>query len=139
MKKRICKYSSLSRGRFFASRLLCPWDSPGKNTRVGCHSLLQGIFPTQGSNLGLLHCRQILYHLSHQGSPKTSLKVLAGLHSFLEAPGENPSLFQFLSFERLFAFLGSRLLPPPSKPAASISLMILLSSHLTAAGKAPLL
>ena len=44
-------------------------DSPGKNTEVGCHALLQGIFPTQGSNLGLLHCRRILYHLSHQGSP----------------------------------------------------------------------
>ena len=48
---------------------LCPWDSPGKNTGVGCHALLQGIFPTQGSNPGLLHCRQILYHLSLQGSP----------------------------------------------------------------------
>ena len=34
---------------------------------MGCHSLLQGIFPTEGLNLGLLHCRQILYHLSHQG------------------------------------------------------------------------
>ena len=44
-------------------------DSPGKNTGVGCHALLQGIFPTQGLNLDLLHCRQILYHLSHQGSP----------------------------------------------------------------------
>ena len=43
-------------------------DSPGKNTGVGCHALLQGIFPTQGSNPGLPHCRQILYHLSHQGS-----------------------------------------------------------------------
>ena len=39
-----------------------------KNTGVGCHSLLQGIFPTQGSSPGLLHCRQILYHLSYQGS-----------------------------------------------------------------------
>ena len=48
-------------------RLLCPWDSPGKNTGVGGHSLLQGIFLTQGSNPGLLHCRQILDHLSHQG------------------------------------------------------------------------
>ena len=45
-------------------------DSPGKNTGVGCHALLQGIFPTQGSNLGLLHCRWILYHLGHQGNPK---------------------------------------------------------------------
>ena len=44
-------------------------DSPNKNTGVGCHALLQGIFPTQGSNLDLPHCRQILYHLSHQGSP----------------------------------------------------------------------
>ena len=43
-------------------------DSPGKNTGVGCHALLQGIFPTQGSNPGLPHYRQILYHLSHQGS-----------------------------------------------------------------------
>ena len=44
-------------------------DSPGKNTGVGCHALLQGVFPIQGSNPGLLHCRQILYHLSPQGSP----------------------------------------------------------------------
>ena len=51
------------------ARLLCPWDSPGKNTRVGCHSLLQGTFPTQGSNPGLPLCRWILYQLSHQGSP----------------------------------------------------------------------
>ena len=48
-----------------ATRILCPWNSPGKNTGVSSHSLLQGIFPTQGSNLGLLHCRQILYCLSH--------------------------------------------------------------------------
>ena len=45
-------------------------DSPGKNTGVGCHALLRGIFPTQGLNPGLPHCRWILYHLSHQGSPK---------------------------------------------------------------------
>ena len=45
-------------------------DSPGKNTEVGFHALLQGIFPNQGSNPGLLHCGQILYHLSHQGKPK---------------------------------------------------------------------
>ena len=48
------------------TRLLCPWNSPGKNTRMDSHSLLQGIFPAQGSNLGLLHCRQILYHLNYQ-------------------------------------------------------------------------
>ena len=44
-------------------------DSPGKNTGVGCHAFLQGIFPTQGLNIGLSHWRWILYHLSHQGSP----------------------------------------------------------------------
>ena len=46
-------------------------DSPGKNTGVGCHTLLQGIFPTLALNPGLLHCRQMLYHPSHQGSPYT--------------------------------------------------------------------
>ena len=48
------------------ARLLCPRGSPGQNTGVGCHALLQGIFPTQGSNPGLLHCRRILCRLSHQ-------------------------------------------------------------------------
>ena len=43
----------------------CSWDFPGKNTGVGCHSLLQGIFPTQGLNPGHLHCRQTPYRLSH--------------------------------------------------------------------------
>ena len=51
------------------ARLLCSWNSLGKNTGVGCHSLLQGIFLTQGLNPGLPYCRQFLYHLSHQGSP----------------------------------------------------------------------
>ena len=46
-------------------------DSPGKNTGVGCHALLQGIFPIQGSNPGLPHYRQILHCLSHQGNPTT--------------------------------------------------------------------
>ena len=65
---------SLSRVRLFATpqapatRLLCPWDFPGESTGVHCHFLLQGIFPTQGSNPGLLHCKQTHYRLSHQGS-----------------------------------------------------------------------
>ena len=45
--------------------LLHPWDFPGKNTGVGCQFLLQEVFPTQGLNPGLPHCRQTLYHLSH--------------------------------------------------------------------------
>ena len=44
------------------TRFFCPWDFPGKNTRVGCHFLLQGLFLTQESILHLMHCRQILYH-----------------------------------------------------------------------------
>ena len=49
--------------------LYSPWNSPGQNTRVGSLSLLQGFFPTQELNPGLPHCRQILYQLSHKGSP----------------------------------------------------------------------
>ena len=50
--------------------LYSPGNSPGQKTGVGRLSLLQGIFPTQGANLGLLHCRWILYQLSHKGSPR---------------------------------------------------------------------
>ena len=68
------KVKSLSRVQLFvtpwtvATRLLCPWDFPGNSTGVDCHFLLQGMFPTQGLNPGLPHCRQTLYPLSHQGS-----------------------------------------------------------------------
>ena len=51
--------------------LYSPWNSPGQNTGVGSLSLPQGIVPTQGSNPGLPHCRQILYQLGHKGSPET--------------------------------------------------------------------
>ena len=67
---------SLSHAWLFATpwivactKLLRPWDFQGKSTGVGCHFLLLGIFPTQGSNRGLSHYRQTLYRLSHQGSP----------------------------------------------------------------------
>ena len=50
------------------------WDSPGKNTGVGCHALLQEIFATQRQNPGLLHCRKILYQLSYLGSPRKGEK-----------------------------------------------------------------
>ena len=49
--------------------LCTPWNFPGQNTGVSSLSLLQGILPTQGSNPGLLHCRRILYQLSHKGNP----------------------------------------------------------------------
>ena len=64
------------------SRFPCAWDSPGKSIGVGSHFLLQGIYPTQGSNPGHLQCRQILYHLSHQGSP-----YILTIH-ICEFPGE---------------------------------------------------
>ena len=52
--------------------MVCPWNSVGKNTGVGCHSLLQGIFLIWELNLGHLHCRQVLYHLSHQEKQVTN-------------------------------------------------------------------
>ena len=59
---------SLQPRGLWPTRLLRPWDFPGKSTGVDCYFLLQGIFPTQESNPGVLHWRQTLYHLSHQGS-----------------------------------------------------------------------
>ena len=73
-----CKSTLFSRSVMFDSlrphglqptRHLCPWNFPGKSTGLSCHFLLQGIFPTQGSNSGLPHYRQTLYHLSHRESP----------------------------------------------------------------------
>ena len=58
------------------TRFLCPWDPPGKNTGVGCHFLLQGIFLTQGQNLGLQNCRHILYCLSYREVPFISTPML---------------------------------------------------------------
>ena len=64
--------------------MVCPWISPGKNTGVGCHSPLQGIFLTQGSNPSLLHCRQILYHLSYREFPDhlSELYILSSTSSY---------------------------------------------------------
>ena len=66
--------SRFSRVRLFAT-LYSPWNSPGRNSGVDSLSLLQGIFPTQGSNAGLPHHRQILYQLNHQGSPVDKVKI----------------------------------------------------------------
>ena len=71
----ICEVKSLSRVRLFATPWTVALQAPlsmgfsRQYTGVDCHFLLQGIFPTQGLNPGLSHCRQTLYHLSHQGSP----------------------------------------------------------------------
>ena len=63
-------YDSLRPYGLQSTSFFCPWNFPGQNTGVGCHSLLQGLFLTQGWNPGLLHCREILQHLSQQGSPQ---------------------------------------------------------------------
>ena len=67
-------------------------DSPGKNTGVGCCALLQGIFPTQGSNPGLPHCRWLLYHLHHQGSPRIQEWVAHPCSRGSSHPGIKPAL-----------------------------------------------
>ena len=60
--------------------LYSPWNSPDQHTGVGSLSLLQGLFPTQGSNPGLPHCRWILYQPSHKGSPKVKVTQLCLTH-----------------------------------------------------------
>ena len=89
----LSRFSRVRLNGLWPTRLLCPWDSPGMNTGVGCQSLLQGIFPTQQSNLGLPHCGQVLYHLSYQGSPvalnKSYLIIL--LKSIVKALQQLPS------------------------------------------------
>ena len=65
---------SLRPHRLQPTRFLRPWDFPGNNTGVGCHFLLQEIFPTQGSNPGLPRCRQTLYSLSHRGSQRAGVE-----------------------------------------------------------------
>ena len=64
-----------------------PWNSPGQNTGVGSLSHLQGIFPTQGLNPGLLHCRWILYQLSHKGSTRILERVAYPFSRGSSCPG----------------------------------------------------
>ena len=68
----------------------CPWNLPAQNTGVGSLSLLQGIFPIQRSNPHLLHCRWILYQLSHKGSPRTLEWVAYPFSNSLPDPGIEP-------------------------------------------------
>ena len=85
------------------ARLLCPWDSPGRNPGVGCRVLLQGIFLTQGLNLGLLYWRRVHYHLSH-----TVLSFFLSSFFFSFHP-------LFLCFLSSFSLLLS--IPPPYFPS----------------------
>ena len=93
--------------------LYSPWNSPGQNTELGSLSFLQGIFPTQGSNPGLPHCRQILYQLSHKGSPKIlSHSVMSdslqshGLYSPWNSPGQNTRVGSHSLLQGIFSTQG---------------------------------
>ena len=106
--------NSLRLQGLWPARLLCPWNSPGKNTGVGCPALLQGIFLTQGLNpclLCLLHCRQILSPLSHWGSRKLTSKEesLCSGHreTGISSPKWEPDLEHALLTCVLFSPLGS--------------------------------
>ena len=100
-KWRYRKHTSTCESRSVMSNPLWPhglyrqWNPPGQKTRVGGHSLLQGIFPTQGSNPSLPHCRWILYQLSYQGSPYLNL---------IKVNYEKPTVNIILSGEKLKAF-----------------------------------
>ena len=89
------------------------WSSPSQNAGVGSHSLLQGIFLTQGSNLGLLHCRQILYHLHYLGSQKSESRSvvsdslrLRGLYSLWNSPSQNTGVGSHSFLQGIFPIQG---------------------------------
>ena len=95
-----------------AARLLCPWDSSGKNTGVGCYLLLWRIFLTQESNPGLLHCRQILYQLSYKDPLRLQSYIFTFPHMCLSDFFLNlclklwplPLAFSVLIFKILFLY-----------------------------------
>ena len=104
-------------------------DSPGKNTRVGCYALLQEIFPTQGSNPGLPHCRQILYHLSHQGSPRILEWVVYPFSRGLPDPRIEPRS-PALQADSLPAELSGKPKLSPAATAKSLQLCPTLCDHI---------
>ena len=82
-KRKDSENRSVVSNSLWSHRLYSPWNSPGQNTGVDSHSLLQGIFLTQGSNSSLLQCRQILYHLSYRGSPYSWLNFTSYFQGML--------------------------------------------------------
>ena len=116
---------SLQPRRLQLARHLCPWNSPGKNTGLGCHSLLQGIFPKRDwiQVFHIAHCRLVLYHLGHKGSPRT-LQWIAYSFSkdLLPYPGIEPGS-PALQTDSLPAEL-------PRKPAFTDFAVVQLLSHI---------
>ena len=86
----VCSLQGSSGNGLYPSGSSAKRDSPHKYTRVGCHALFQGIFPNQGSNSGFPHCRQILYHLSHKGSPTVVEWVAYPFLGDIANPGIEP-------------------------------------------------
>ena len=148
-KKERKKVKLLSRARLFATpwivactKFLCPWDFQGKSTGVGCHFLLQGIFPTQGSNPGLSHCRQTLYCLSHQGSPEVYgicpllviLILINWLGWFFKFLQSSYSFFFFLTLQYCIGFakyqhgsaIGIHVFPIRNPPPSSLLVTLII-------------
>ena len=110
------------------TRLLCPWNSPGKNTGLGSHSFLQGIFLTQGLNPGLLHCKHCLYCLSHQDQFSSVTQSCLTLCNPMDCsiPGfpvhhQLPELVQTHVHQVGDAIQPSHSLSSPSPPAFNLS------------------
>ena len=103
-------------------------DSPGENTGVDCHALLQGIFPTQGSNPGLLHCRQILYCLSHQGNQTFREELVPILLKLIQKIAEAGILLNSF-FEVTITLIAK--VPEKKKITGPISLMNIDAKSLT--------
>ena len=110
------------------ARLLRPWDSPGKNTGMGCHAFLQAIFPTQGLNSSLLHCRQILFTIWATGEAQ---EYWSGQPILYPGGHPNPGIkprFPALQADSLSA-------EPPGKPSSNdtggLSLFVVFFSPLS--------
>ena len=99
--------------------LYSPWNSPGQNAGVGSLSLLQGIFPTQGSNPGLPRCRRILYQLSHKGSPSILGRILSLLQRIFPTQESNQGILHYRQILYQLSYRGS---PTIESAAAAKSL-----------------
>ena len=101
-RRKACESRSIMSDSLWTHGLYSPWNSPGQNTGVGSLSLLQGIFPTQGLNPGVPHCRRILYQLNHRGSHNgEQFKVRKSVRSHF-LPG---SVHRFLAIKKGCLFL----------------------------------
>ena len=127
--KSLQSYPTLCDPMDVAYHALRPWDVPGKGTEVGCHFLLQRIFPTQGSSLGFQHCRQTFYRLSHQGRVSLVIQIRSVAQS-CPTLGSMPGLpvhHQLLEFTQTHVHRVSDAIQPahplssPSSPAPNPS------------------